>query len=184
MAAVEQVLSGNMPDPAKRAMLTRIGVLAAETRSALGLSTVKLAKAAGLGSDRTVRMFESAATTPEIITQRKLEDALGWKRGVIRDLLAAAEDGSMTAADVDMDYVTGFEPASRASELDDSELLVEVIKRLERWQTTVEQDPPAVTPIRKLTPAQEQWNQFGLAADAVPGIKERRTKPAPKVTDE
>jgi transcriptional regulator with XRE-family HTH domain len=165
-------------------MLTRIGQLARERRGDLGLSLVKFAKEAGIGSDRTVKTFEGGVTVPDIITQRKLEDALGWKRGIVRDLLKAAEDGSMDAAGVDLDYLTGWAPVTRASELEDAELLAETIKRLSRWEAVLREDPPAVTPIRKLTPAQAQWEHFGLAADAVPGIKERRTKPGTKVTDE
>jgi hypothetical protein len=107
----------------------------------LGLGAVRFAEAAGIGSDRTIKSFEAGLTSPDVVTQRKLETALGWERGKIRYLLTNAD--SVDAADIDMEYMDGWEPATRASELEDAEVLAEAIKRLERWQKLISQDPPA-----------------------------------------
>jgi transcriptional regulator with XRE-family HTH domain len=125
----------------KQEMQVKIGELARQRRGELGLGAVRFAEAAGIGSDRTVKSFEAGLTSPDVVTQRKLETALGWERGKIRYLLTNAD--SVDAADIDMEYMDGWEPATRASELEDAEVLAEAIKRLERWQKLISQDPPA-----------------------------------------
>lgn len=159
----------------KQEMRVRVGVLAKERRGELGMGAVRFAEAAGIGSDRTVKSFEAGLTTPDVVTQRKLENALGWRRGVIRDLLKAGDEGTVAPADIDMQYVDGWEPATRASELEDAEVLAEAIKRLERWQKLLHQDPPADVSAEQ--PIEEQAQVYLAAHAHGKAAKMRPVKP-------
>jgi transcriptional regulator with XRE-family HTH domain len=155
----------------KQEMQVRVGELARQRRGELGLGAVRFAEAAGIGSDRTIKSFEAGLTSPDVVTQRKLETALGWERGKIRYLLMNAD--SVDAADIDMAYMDGWAPATRASELEDAEVLAEAIKRLERWQKLLSQDPPADAPAQAQGQVQGRQGSFDLAAYDLPGEKER-----------
>lgn len=159
----------------KQEMQVKIGELARQRRGELGLGAVRFAEAAGIGSDRTVKSFEAGLTSPDVVTQRKLETALGWERGKIRYLLTNAD--SVDAADIDMEYMDGWEPATRASELEDAEVLAEAIKRLERWQKLISQDPPAPGTSQVGEPAQ---TDLFLAAHAHGKAAKMRTVKPPK----
>lgn len=121
----------------RQRMLAHIGRLAQQRRGEKGVGRASFAVAAGIGSDSTVKTFEFGRTEPSIPTQLRMEKALDWRHGVIRDVLDAAETGQAHPDDVDMEYMDGREipePANRASELDDVELLTEVIRRLGEWR--------------------------------------------------
>ncbi len=120
---------------------------------------------AGIGSDSTVKTFEFGRTEPSIPTQLKMEKALAWRHGVIHDVLDAAEAGQTDPSEIDMDYMDGREipePASRAAELDDLELLTEVIRRMEGWREMLA-EPRNNEPGKVLSPVPSRWD-CGLAA--------------------
>lgn len=126
----------------------------------------------------TIKTFEFGRTEPNQISKPKIEHALGWKHGVIQDVLEAAEAGQAHPDDIDMEYMDGREipePASRAAELDDVELLTEIIRRMEGWRDALA-DPPEGA----VTPAQERWQAFGLAAADKPMGKRFRPGGATK----
>lgn len=152
-------------------MLAHIGRLAQQRRGQIGMGRVPFAKEFGVG-DSTVKTFEFGRTEPSSISKPKIERGLGWKPGIIQDVLDAAEGGQTNPSEIDLEYMDGREipePASKASELDDVELLAEVIRRLEGWRDAFH-DPndPAVTL------DMGRW-QFGLTASD-PG-KPKRFKP-------
>jgi len=79
--------AGDGPEFGRKAILGRVGYLAKQRREQLGLGRVAFAQAAGIGSDATVQNFEYGRTLPHGATARKLEKALGWKNGVLDDIL-------------------------------------------------------------------------------------------------
>lgn len=162
----------------RQRMLAHIGRLAQRRRGEIGMGREPFAEEVGVASS-TIKTFEFGRTEPNQISKPKIERGLGWKHGVIQDVLDAAEAGQANPDDVDLEYMDGREipePANRASELDDVELLTEVIRRLEGWRDALD-DPNG----EASTPAVERWGMFGLAASDSPGAKRLR---APKKTPE
>lgn len=120
----------------RQRMLAHIGRLAQRRRGEIGMGREPFAEEVGVASS-TIKTFEFGRTEPNQISKPKIERGLGWKHGVIQDVLDAAEAGQAHPDDIDLEYMDGREipePANRASELDDVELLTEVIRRLGEWR--------------------------------------------------
>ena len=116
------------------ALLRRVGQLAKQRREEIGLGRQGFAKEAGLGSDRTMTQFEFGRTLPNMISQRKIEKALGWRLGSIEDTMRMinrkAAEISMESLDVeDSLYLDSQTPKSLALYTDD-ELMDELRRRL------------------------------------------------------
>ena len=69
------------------ALLRQLGRLAKQRREEIGIGRVPFAKEAGLGSDKTVAEFEFGRRLMNGTNQRKVERALGWRLGVIDDVM-------------------------------------------------------------------------------------------------
>lgn len=69
------------------ARLRQLGRLAKQRREEIGLGRVPFAKEAGLGSDKTIADFEFGRRLMNGTNQRKVERALGWRLGVIDDVM-------------------------------------------------------------------------------------------------
>lgn len=69
------------------ALLRQLGRLAKQRREEIGIGRVPFAKEAGLGSDKTVVDFEFGRRLMNGTNQRKVEKALGWRLGVIDDIM-------------------------------------------------------------------------------------------------
>jgi transcriptional regulator with XRE-family HTH domain len=123
--------------------LNQLGRLAKQRREQIGLGRVAMAKEAGIGSDSTIQQFEFGQRMPRGKTLRLMEAILRWKAGVIDDVLERVEGGDLSADFLDMDYLdaakepfaSGVIQDVRAGELTDDELLLELIRRLEKWRS-------------------------------------------------
>lgn len=73
---------------------TKLGELVTDAYKALGLSRQKLAPMVGV-SDRTLYAIEKGTAIPRAQTQRKLEEALGWRKGAIADVLGLGPDADL-----------------------------------------------------------------------------------------
>lgn len=147
--------------------LARLGELITLRRAQLGITgTAKLAELSG-AAKRTIDAIIGQENVPQPVTQRRLEAALGWWTGSIAELLKAADPSAFTLDGMATGDVP--EPATRASELTDDELFIEISHRMRDWRAWVDrQDRPAVVvdPVPDL---------FGLAAnrsDEEPGDEE------------
>ena len=69
------------------ALLRQLGRLAKQRREEIGIGRVLFAKEAGLGSDKTIVDFEFGRRLMNGTNQRKVERALGWRLGVIDDIM-------------------------------------------------------------------------------------------------
>ena len=134
--------------------LARLGELITLRRAQLGITgTAKLAELSG-ASKRTIDAIIGQENVPQAVTQRRLEAALGWWTGSIAELLRAEDPAAFTLDGM----ATGDAPApaTRASDLTDDELLVEVMHRMRDWRAWTERSAaPTEEPDRDL---------FGLAA--------------------
>ena len=123
-------------------------------RIQLGMTgTAQLAQASGIGK-RTIDGWLSGETEPQAANQYKLEQALQWRRGAIAALLTADYPEAVSLED--MAEPQEQPKATRASELTDDELLVEVMHRLRDWR-----DRPAPG---SWAPEEAPRELFGLAA--------------------
>lgn len=120
-------------DYGRDAMLRRLGALAKQRREELGLGRPAFAKQAGIGSDKTVFDFEGAARVPAPLTVAKLEKALGWRRGVIAEVL---ENEKRKASSVQMEELDEWDttPVTPLAHVPTPELLRELAARLETLQ--------------------------------------------------
>jgi DNA-binding XRE family transcriptional regulator len=136
-AAVAQVLrigTVDLPEFGPEALLRRLGQLAKQRREEIGLGRQTFAKEAGLGSDRTMVQFEFGRTLPSMVSQRKIEKALGWRLGSIEKTLRQI---NRMASEIDMHeldaedslYLESQELKSLALYTDD-ELMDELRRRL------------------------------------------------------
>ena len=69
----------------------RLGELVTDAYTAVGLSRQKIAPMAGV-SERTLYAIEKGTSIPRAQTQRKLEEALAWRKGAIADILGLGPD--------------------------------------------------------------------------------------------
>lgn len=120
-------------DYGRDAMLRQLGALAKRRREELGLGRPAFAKQAGIGSDRTIYDFETSNKVPQPMTVVRLEKALGWRRGVIAELL---EDTKRKASSVQMEDVDEWDttPVTPLAQIPTPDLLRELAARLETLQ--------------------------------------------------
>jgi transcriptional regulator with XRE-family HTH domain len=120
----------------RQAILNRIGMLAKQRREELGLGRVPFAKHIGLGSDKTLQDFEFGRRLPHGTTLRKIEKALGWRLGVVDDMLLNLNRKATSITLEDMDEFEPGEvlPLDRVATAD---LLGEVIRRLGAIQKAI-----------------------------------------------
>jgi transcriptional regulator with XRE-family HTH domain len=127
----------------RQAILNRIGQLAKQRREELGLGRVPFARHIGLGSDKTLQDFEFGRRLPHGTTLRKIEKALGWRLGVVDDMLM---NENRKASSITLEDMDEFEPGE-ALPLDrvaTADLLAEVIRRLGAIQKSIGAPVPGI----------------------------------------
>lgn len=125
------------PEFGQKALLRRLGQLAKQRREEVGLGRPSFAKEAGLGSDKTVTQFEFGRVLPSGTSQRKIEKALGWKLGVIDDVMRMvdrkASDITMEHVDAEDSLYIQSQGGIRGLELvSNDDLIAELKRRLEK----------------------------------------------------
>lgn len=118
----------------EEAIRRRLGALMKQRREEMGLSRVDFAKQADVGSDATVRHLEFANRWGWGSTLRKMESALGWKYGVLDQILL---DVNRKASSITMEELDApaEEPTLRPLwSFSTQELLREVASRLDAIQ--------------------------------------------------
>ena len=121
----------------EQALRQRIGQLAKRRREGLGLGRIPLAKELGM-SDSTIRDMEFGRRIPSGTTQRKLEKGLGWRLGVIEDVMrmvnrkaASIEMEELDAEDsLHIAATSGVRPLALVS---NEALIDELRRRLEKF---------------------------------------------------
>jgi len=111
-------------------------------------------------SPRSVYFWLSGDSAPLVRNRAQLEDALGWKRGSVTDILEAPITREVTLSEVrDWGQV---EEASvkRAAELSDDELLVELTRRWGSMRARLDE----FERVANGSPAKTAQDMFGLAA--------------------
>lgn len=137
-AAIMEVLNippADEPEFGRMALLRRVGELGKQRREELGLSRVPFSKEMGLGSDKTLVSFEFGRAGLSGTSYRRIEKGLGWRLGVIDDVLRMkdrkASSISMEMLDAEdslhLDQVSGVRPLALVSNED---LLDEIRRRL------------------------------------------------------
>ena len=123
------------PEFGYKALLRRLGELGKQRREELGIGRVALSKEMGLGSDKTLVTFEYGRTGLTGTSYRRIEKGLGWKLGIIDDVLRDKnrKASSITMEELDaedrmhLDQVSGVRPLALVSNED---LLDELRRRL------------------------------------------------------
>lgn len=109
----------------REALLRRLGQLAKQRREERGIGRPSMARAAGLGSDKTITAFEFGRVLPSGASQRKIEKALGWKLGVIDDVMRMLDRKAST---IEMEELY-LEAAPGGLALVSNEDLIEELRR-------------------------------------------------------
>lgn len=158
------------------ALLARLGSLAKQRREELGYSRPAFAKASGIGSDKTVAEFEFGRRLPQGGTLRKFESGLGWRLGVIDDILREVnrKASSVEMTDLDsFDLETPKDSNAVLKNIGTAELLEELLNRLPRLQWEVSRLAELRASQGPGMPAQDL---FGLAANSDPSHLEREAE--------
>lgn len=114
------------------ALLRQLGRLAKQRREEIGIGRVPFAKEAGLGSDKTIVDFEFGRRLMNGTNQRKVEKALGWRLGVIDDVMRMVD---RKASDIRMEELDAEDSLYLAAQgglglaLVSNEDLIEELKR-------------------------------------------------------
>lgn len=119
---------GDEPESVEEAL----GKLVTEARTSMGLSKEKLAEIAGVAKN-TLLHFEQGKRMPFDMTQRKIERALGWREGSIREVeLNASEIDPKSLTVEDMGGTVEVEDLKRTAvmRLSNEDLLGELGRRL------------------------------------------------------
>jgi len=138
VAAVRKALDMNgetVPEFGYGALLRQLGRLAKQRREEIGLGRPSFAKEAGMGSDKTVVQFEFGRVLPSGTNQRRLEKALGWRLGVIEDIMRMVDRKASTITMEEVDAEDSLHIAAQggikgASLLTNEELIAELTRRL------------------------------------------------------
>lgn len=104
IAALADVLGlEGMSEFGTKALMRQLGQLAKQRREELGMARVALAKEMGLGSDKTLVTFEFGRSLLTGTSYRRIEKGLGWRLGVIDDVLRMTnrKASEITMEDVD-----------------------------------------------------------------------------------
>jgi hypothetical protein len=147
----------------REAILRRLGQLAKQRREEMGSGRVPFAKAAGLGSDKTLQDFEFGRRMPSGVTMRKIERALGWRYGVVDDIMRNVDRKAST---IELEELDEFEP-NQPKPLDrvpTDELLTEVIRRLHTIKNAIGTPETRIEDIVGISAPPQ--NLFDLAANA------------------
>jgi len=133
------------PEFGQKALLRRLGQLAKQRREEIGMGRPSFAKEAGLGSDKTVTQFEFGRVLPSGTSQRKIEKALGWKLGVIDDVMRMvdrkASDITMEHVDAEDSLYIQSQGGIRGLELvSNDDLIAELKRRLEKTSQPMQAD--------------------------------------------
>jgi len=123
-----------MSNPDKT-LVAHLGQLVRAERARLGYTSVeKAAEAAGIGNFKTLAQFELGHTFPQSTNRSKIEDLLMWRDGSLTEALKKDQD------ELTFEWFRDWEkeePVSAAADLTDEALLLEVIKRMDRWRMTL-----------------------------------------------
>lgn len=113
----------------REALIRRLGQLAKQRREEMGVGRVAFAKSAGLGSDKTLQDFEFGRRLAHGTSLRKIERALGWRQGVVDDIM---RNEDRKASSIQLEDLDEFEPgeALPLDRVSTADLLTEVIRRL------------------------------------------------------
>jgi DNA-binding transcriptional regulator YiaG len=163
LADVLELDRGRSPEFGLAALKRRIGFLAKQRREELGIARVPFARAIGVGSDKTIQTFEFGRGLPMGSTVHKIEKALGWRVGVVSELL---EGPDRKASDLQMEDLDEFEP-NQPMPLDrvpTEELLSEVIRRLTSLRGAIGTPQPSIQDV--IGVAAPHKDLFDLAASS------------------
>ena len=134
VAEVLRIGTVDLPEFGPEALLRRLGQLAKQRREEIGLGRQGFAKEAGLGSDRTMTQFEFGRTLPTMMSQRKIEKALGWRLGSIektlRQINRMASEIDMQELDAEDSLYLDSQELKPLSLYTDDELVDELRRRL------------------------------------------------------
>lgn len=137
------------------ALLRRLGQLAKQRREEIGQGRKPFAKEAGLGSDTTIQSFEFGRVLPSGTSQRKIEKALGWRLGVIEDMMRAVDRKASAIEMEELDaedslYLNTVSGVRALSMVSNEDLIEELRRRLLRAPSPME--------------TKDAQHMFGLAA--------------------
>jgi transcriptional regulator with XRE-family HTH domain len=146
VASVRKALEMNgesLPEFGHGALLRQLGKLAKQRREEIGLGRVPFAKEAGMGSDSTVRDFEFGRRLMSGTNQRRIEKALGWRLGVIEDMMRMVDRKASTITMEELDaedsvYIAAQGGIKGAALLTNEELLAELGRRLSQVPSPME----------------------------------------------
>jgi DNA-binding transcriptional regulator YiaG len=136
MAALAEALGGEgVSEFGHKALLRQLGMLAKRRREELGLPRQGFSKEIGLGSDKTLVAFEFGRVLPSGTSQRKIEKGLGWRIGVIDEVMqmvnTKASTIEMESVDAEDSLFIASQGGVKSLELvSDDELLAEVRRRM------------------------------------------------------
>ena len=134
------------PDFGRDALVRRLGALAKQRREELGLGRVAFARSIGLGSDKTLQDFEFGRRLAHGTSLRKIEKGLGWKYGVVDEVM---ENTNRKASSIELEDLDEFEPGQPMplDRVPTEELLSEVIRRLTSLRGAIGTPQPRIEDI-------------------------------------
>lgn len=133
----------------------RLARLLKDQRSAFGENQEKFAKRFEMTA-RSVDNWTSGNVAPQPMMRGRIEEGLGWKPGIITDVLEDEVAEFWGLDDVRIPDPAQL-PVARASQLTDDELLTEMTRRFKTYAETANTVPAR-------TPEQVRQERFGLAA--------------------
>ena len=133
------------PEFGYAALLRRLGQLAKQRREEIGMGRPSFAREAGLGSDKTVTQFEFGRVLPSGTSQRKIEKALGWRLGVIDDVMRMVDRKASTIEMEELDaedsmYLAAQGGVSSLALVSNDDLIAELKRRLEKTSQPMQAD--------------------------------------------
>lgn len=144
--AVRKALDMNgesVPEFGSAALLRQLGRLAKQRREEIGMGRPSFAKEAGMGSDKTIAQFEFGRVLPSGTNQRRLEKALGWRLGIIEDMMRMVDRkaSTITMEEVDAEdsqFIAAQGGIKGAALLTNAELIEELTRRLSQVPSPME----------------------------------------------
>lgn len=134
-----------VPEFGHAALLRRLGQLAKQRREEVGMGRPSFAKEAGLGSDKTITQFEFGRVLPSGTNQRRLEKALGWKLGVIDEVMRMVDRKALSISMEELDaedslYLAAQGGISSLALVSNDDLIAELKRRLEKSSQPMQAD--------------------------------------------
>lgn len=131
-----------------------VGGLVKTRRERLGLNQEELRLHGGPAVSTVGKVERGAQASFPLRTQQQLENALGWNRGTIADVLETVAAGEWDQFGEERTIMlveegipdlsrTGGEPVRRVVELSDAELLAELTHRVRQYAAALEAAEPA-----------------------------------------